>query len=161
MLLFRIIPILLALFFLPHAAEAQRKLPRPRAGNIIDRLHRMPPDQRQRWLEKLPPERRARIEQQLKRYQNLPPARRKRLRKEYEAFRQLPPEKQETVRKLFRKFNDMPEERRGPLRRELQRLRRMDGEKRRMHLESESFKGDFSSEERRLLEELAGAMPSK
>ena len=85
--------------------------PRPGAGKqaaLIERWTQMSPEQRSRALEKLPPERRQRIEQLLNQYQSLSPEEREQLRFRSEMFNQLPPEKQDVARRLFRQFNQLP-----------------------------------------------------
>ena len=76
-------------------------MPRPpRANqNALDRLNRMPPAQRQRVLDRLPPERKAKIESRLEKYNQLPQAQKDRLRAQTELFQSLPPEKQEKAAK--------------------------------------------------------------
>ena len=43
--------------------------PRPQANRELDRFVKMPPEERHKELEKLPPQRRERMEQRLERYQ--------------------------------------------------------------------------------------------
>src|SRR5206468_6516427 len=51
----------------------------------VDRFNRMTPEDRQRALEKLPPERRKKFEEQLKHYNSLTPAERREERSRYQA----------------------------------------------------------------------------
>jgi hypothetical protein len=118
----------------------------------------MSPEQRDRMLSKLPPERKATVERRLERYNNLPPDAKKRLSDEYDQFQKLAPEKQEAVRKMFREFNELPQDRRPQVRRELNQLRRMSAEDRQARLSSEEFRNNFDSNERRLLETLSDAL---
>ena len=124
---------------------------------MLDRLNRMTPEQLERFLGSLPPERRNRIERRLERYRELPPEERERLRNRYQRFRQLPPERQDEVRRLFRRFSDVPPARRPEIRREFMRLRGMSDLARRSRIESEEFRRRYSPEERRLIEDLAGS----
>src|SRR5207244_9505780 len=82
---------------------------RPGPGMLaIERWSRMTPEQRRRALDRLPPERRQKIEEQLERYQNLTPEQRDQLRFRFQTFNQLPPEKRDAARMLFRQFNQLP-----------------------------------------------------
>lgn len=134
---------------------------RPPRGNpdILERLERMTPEERRRFLERLPPGRRARIEQRLEAFGRLSPEQRERLRKQYLRFREMPPEEQESARTLFRKFRELPEERRRALRQEYTRLRRMPKEARSAELDPARSGERFSAEERRMLREMIELAP--
>ena len=60
----------------------------------LERLRLMRPEQRERLLDRLPPDRRVKVERHLRNYMNLTPDQRARLREQYEMFRQLPVDKQ-------------------------------------------------------------------
>src|SRR5436190_18557983 len=84
------------------SAIAQPKRPPVRPGKMgappngmIERLNRMTPEQRQRALDRLPPERREKVERRLENFNALPPEEKDRLRQQYQAFQKLPPEKQD------------------------------------------------------------------
>jgi len=86
------------------AAPAPPKagMPRALAGpTVLDRLEQMSPAERQRVLDRLPPERRSRLEERLAAYDRLPPDERERLRRQYERFNSLSPEQQRFA-KAFR-----------------------------------------------------------
>jgi len=127
---------------------------------LMERLSRMSPEEREGMLKRLPPDRRALLEDRLREYDQLPQEAKDRLRREYNGFRQLPPEKQDEVRKMFRKFSELAPDRRRQLRRELMQLRDMPADKRGLVLNSERFRSEYSEEERDLLEHLSGALPS-
>jgi flagellar motor switch protein FliG len=118
----------------------------------------MPPEQRERMLRRLPPERRAAVEERMDRLNNLPPDAKKRLRKEFDHFQQLSEENQETVRKNFRLFNELPKERRPEVRRELNDLRRMSAAERQTRFSSEEFRHKFEPNEQGILETLSGLL---
>lgn len=126
----------------------------PSSKMALERLNRMPAQDRQRLLQKLPPDRKSLVERRLDRYEKMPPETKERLRQEYEQFQQLPPEKQARFRELFRSFNDLPQERRGPVRNAYQRLRSLSPEQRKERLASEQFRSRFSPSEQQLLEHL-------
>ncbi len=160
--MFRVLVLLAAVALASPAAFAQRREGgRPNLYpqfRMLDRLNRMTPEQRERFLGSLTPERRNRIERQLERYRQLSPEERERLRNRYQRFRQLPPERQDEVRRLFRRFSDVPPARRPGIRREFMRLRGMSDSTRRSRIESEEFRRRYSLEERRLIEDLAGSL---
>jgi len=156
----RSLQILSSILLLAGMASAQARKPsRAALGRMnLERLNRMPAEDRQRLLEKLPPERKAVVEKRLQHYNSLPPETKERLHQEYEYFQQLPPEKQMRVRELFRSFKDLPEDRRGPVRGAYQRLRALPPDERKRRLESEQFRSRFSPSEYELLRNLSGLL---
>ena len=93
-------------------------------GNPVERLMAMPPEQRERVLEKLPASQQANLRQRLERFDKLPPAERARLNQMWSTFNNLAPEKQAIVTRQMQAFNALPDERRQSLAPVLQRLRR-------------------------------------
>ena len=141
----------------PPVRPAQKALrppmgiPAPKQGLAIERWYQMAPEQRQRALDRLAPERRRRIEEQLERYQSLTPEQRQQLRFRAEMFNQLPPERQDVARRLFRQFNQLPPDRQGVLREEFAHLRTMPEADRRARIESDEFRDRFNNREQRFL----------
>src|SRR3974390_1879436 len=82
-----------------HGPSVNRTAPkrpaRPQQNPVkeLERFQKMSPDQRQKELDKLPPERRGRFEQQLNRFENLPPEQREKALKRLEALQNLSPER--------------------------------------------------------------------
>jgi hypothetical protein len=141
-------------------------LGRPGAGrplgppiNAIDQWNSMSPKQRERALQKLPPERQKRIREQIDRFNSLPPEERERLRARYQRFSALPPETQDNMRREMRKFRDLPPERRSALGREMRRLREMPEADRQARVDSEEFRSRYSPEEREMLQDLSENLP--
>jgi Protein of unknown function (DUF3106) len=128
-------------------------LPRPGAA-IIERWSRMTPEERSRALEKLPAERRQKIEDQLERYQNLSPEEREQLHFRAELFNRLPPERQDIARRVFRQFNQLPPERQAIVRGELQNLRAMPPPDRRARIQSEDFRDAYNNREQMVVRQL-------
>ncbi|MEJ7607787.1 MAG: DUF3106 domain-containing protein, partial [Bryobacteraceae bacterium] len=87
----------------PRRLDARREGPPPHT--LLERLNNMSPEQRERMLRKLPPERRSILERRLENYNRTSPEVKRRLGAEYDNFRQLAPEKQEKARRLFRGLN--------------------------------------------------------
>ncbi len=125
----------------------------------LDRLERMSPAQRQQLFQRLPRDRARSLQDRLDRLEQMPPQQREQLNEQYEWFQQLPPDKQNAMRKVFRRFNDLPADRRDAVRKEFGSLRDMKQKERRERMESEDFRSDFNKEERKLLEDMSGAVP--
>ncbi|HEY1204677.1 MAG: DUF3106 domain-containing protein [Bryobacteraceae bacterium] len=141
----------------PPLAGAPRALAGP---TVLDRLEALSPEQRQRLLATLPPERRQRIEARLKAYESLPQAERDRLRRQYDKFRALTPEQKETSRRLFRRFMELPPGRRQVLRQEANRLSQIPWPQRQARIASPDFQRRFTPEERQILHALAAITPN-
>jgi hypothetical protein len=122
-----------------------------RQAAVIERWNNMTPEQRRNALDRLPPERRRRIEEQLERYSNLSPEERRALRFRWEMFTQLPPERQDEARRLFRQFNQLAPDRQSRLREEFQQLREMPEVQRQARLESGEFREAYTLREQRFL----------
>lgn len=140
------IAILVAAFAVPSNAQRPTLGPGP-----VERLRRLSPAQRQKLLERLPPERRQRVERQLHDLDQMSPVERQRLHDRYEMFRQLPPEKQEALRGAFRKFNLLPADRRDAIRKEMVELKNMKPAERRERIQSDAFNEQFSLEEQQVM----------
>ena len=121
----------------------------------LERWNRMSPQQRERALRQLPPERRKSIEERLAKFNSMPKGERARLTQRYERFAELTPEKQELLRRQMREFRDAPDDRRPALAREFRRLRGMTEADRRSRVESDEFRHLFSAEEQQMLRDLS------
>jgi hypothetical protein len=137
-------------------ARPARKGPPPggrpgRPAAVFERWSNMTPEQRRKALDRIPPERRRRIEEQLEQYANMSPEERRTLRFRWEMFNQLPPERQNEARRLFRQFNQLPTERQSALREEFQQLRGMPEADRKERLASEEFRQAYTVREQRFL----------
>jgi hypothetical protein len=94
----------------------------------------MSPEEREKTLSKLPPDRRDQIQKQLNRLD------------------QLTPEQRQVLDSRFERLQTFPSERQQAVRQELQSLRGMPAKDRRARLHSDEFKQQFSPEERELIE---------
>jgi len=113
----------------------------PPASNVLqelDRFSKMSPQEREKALSKLPPQRRAAFEQRLEQYEKLPPEERARQRQIVEEMESLPKDRQNAVKQ------------------EIQRVRALPGGQRLKALSSEDFKQRFSPDEQRVV---LGAFP--
>ena len=134
--------------------------PPPPGAVMIERLNRMTPEQRQRFLDRLPPQRRERVERRLENFNSLSADAKAKLREQYQEFQKLPTERQNAIRRSFRQLNALSEDRKPVVRRELMRLRRMTPEGRTEAMETERFRSRFNESERQLLFDLSSSMLS-
>lgn len=153
----------------PRAVPKGEKGPRPNAqgkrspvegiggaaGSPLTRWNQMSPEQREKQLSKLPPERQAQIRERLGRFNALPQEERDRLQRRYERFNSLPPARQDLVRRQIQNFSQLPQDRRPEISREFDQLRRMTPEERNNRLGSDDFRGRFNSNEREILRDLS------
>lgn len=154
--LLTIVPLILAAGMAGQAPVPKTK---PDAFGVLERFERMPPEQRQRFLARLPADRKQQFETRLARYRRMNPAQRQQVREQYELFQDLPKDRQDALRRSFRLLNELPEDRRGLLRRECLQLRRMPEPDRRARLASDEFRGRYSASEQQLLGDLARLLP--
>jgi Protein of unknown function (DUF3106) len=115
-------------------AQQQKMVPLP--APAVERFLQMSPEDRERALSQLAPERRAQVEQQLNRLQQLSPDQMQRLQDLYPAFMSLRPARRLAVRA------------------EIQELRRMRPIERKDRLNIDA--GNFSPEEMSILRQVTG-----
>jgi hypothetical protein len=121
----------------------------------IERFDRMSPDQRRRALDKLPPERRERIEQGLAQYRGMNAANRERLRN----FENMPPEQRDQMRLNFRRMQELTPPRRALVRRELLALRGLTPEERETRMQTQAFRNRFEPGEQSLIRDTVVNFP--
>jgi Spy/CpxP family protein refolding chaperone len=129
-------------------------------AQMLERLDHMPPEQRDRVLERLPAERRQRVERQLEQYHNMTPEQRARLQQRYERFSELPPERQEAMRKGFHRFQTLPADRQDAVREEIQHLRAMSESERQARMSSDEFRSRYDKREQQIIGDMTAALPS-
>ena len=162
--------VLLALVAAPalRAQDGARPVLRPaprlvNPGNVVQRLLRMTPEERERVIEKLPPARQAavreRLQKFLQRFDSLPKAEQERQLRLGDIFASLSPEKQELVRRQIQAFNQLPDDRRRIVGPAFQRLRRMPEEERQARLASPGFRRRFTPAEQQMLADLSENLP--
>jgi len=150
-----------------HAAPKAASGPASTPGSgknkrtIVDRWNRMTPEERQKALAKLPPDRRKKIEEQLDNYNKMTPEERRELRSRYAMFNQLSPEKQNQARRLFQQFGKLPPDRQRPVKSEFETLRSMPEAERNARLNSDEFRSKYNSSEQGFLRNLSGLLSSK
>jgi uncharacterized protein YktA (UPF0223 family) len=132
------------------------------APDAVERFSRLTPSERREAMDKLPPERRKRMERRLEAWANTPPEERRRLGGSYARFREMTPEKQQEVRQLFRHFSEtFAPDRRPKAQNAIRRLKRADPEERKRLLGSDRFQQEFSEDERKLIEQMANDLPDR
>ena len=146
-------------------AESQPEQEKPAAqaqpaDNAIERWNRMSPEERERELAKLPPERARLIRQRLWQYNHMKPEERQALLQRYQAFSELPPDKQEIVRARLREFEQLPKERRQAVHGEVELLRLMTEGQRKAHMNGEEFRNRFSVPEQRIIKDVFQYIPN-
>jgi hypothetical protein len=127
--------------------------------NSIDRWNRMSPEERERELAKLPPDRARLIRQRIWLYNHMPPEEQQALRERYRAFSQLPPEKQQLVRDRLREFSQMPQARQQVLHLEVKQLRLLTEAQRQARIKGDEFRGRFSPQEQQIIKDLSTYLP--
>jgi phage-related protein len=133
-------------------AAAQNNQPGVQA---LQRLARMTPEERQRALASLPPQRRREILEKFREFQNLPPTARQRVTPELERLQSLPPQRQNQVRRSLQQFRALPDDRKATIRQELGRLSAMPDEDRRARMNSEEFRNRYSPAEQQMIGNLS------
>jgi hypothetical protein len=128
--------------------------------NSIDRWNRMSPEERERELAKLPPDRARMIRQRIWQYNHLRPEEQRALRERYRAFSQLPPEKQQLVRDRLREFSQMPATRQSEVHDEIRRLRMLSPAQRQARIDGDEFRGRFSPPEQQIIKALSTYLPN-
>jgi hypothetical protein len=150
------------LFCSAAAGQGRRGAPHPAPAHgpkAIDGLEELSPQQRQKIIDSLPPDRARKAQDRLDQLNRLTPEERARLKEQYGWFQQLPPERQEAMRKAFRKYSALAPERQDAVRQEFRRLQDLPTDARRDQVASQDFRSRFSKDERKLIQELAGAVP--
>jgi Protein of unknown function (DUF3106) len=115
----------------------------------------MSPNQRERALRNLPPERQDKIRQQLNRYDQAPPEQKARL----ERLWSLPPARQQEIRESMRELRDMPLERRRPINQQIRRLQTMTPAEREGYFNSSEFRNRFTPHEQDVMRDLSDILP--
>jgi Protein of unknown function (DUF3106) len=129
-------------------ATPPQRIPR----NAIDRWNQMSPEERERALSKLPPEKAKQIRERIQRYNALPPQEKLALGERYRRFEELPPEQQENVRQCLKDIRQMRVERRAMVGAEIRQLWAMPEDHRRARLNSDDLRSRFTPRERQIIE---------
>jgi hypothetical protein len=135
------------------------RLPNP-LGNPVQRMMAMTPEQRERILEKLPPQQQANVRQRLENFDRLPPDEKARRLQLFQRFSSLPVERQQILERQLPAYNALPQEKKEILGfREIQQLARMPDGERQARLNSEELKSKFSPAELKMISDIAENYP--
>jgi hypothetical protein len=115
--------------------NAQGRGPQVNPAKELERFLGMPPEDREKALAKLPPQQRARMEQQIQHFENLTPAQR------------------ENQLRRLEEFQNLPQARRPVVRQEIEDLRALPRAVRIDRLNGEEFKQSFSPQEQKYIRE--------
>ena len=127
----------------------------------IEAFARMAPEERQKVLASLTPERAEKLRKQLNDYSNMTPQQQTAARELLNAFSNLPPERQEKLRKAFSKFAGENADRQQEMRQELNQLRGLPEAERKARLNSAEFKDRFNNNERKIVREMSDLLPNE
>jgi hypothetical protein len=147
-------------------AKAPNKIPPARPvgaplinpSNVVTRLYKASPEERDRALEKLPPKMQEQFRSQLKRFDSLTPPQQQLQLKWVDRYSALPRQQQESFKLQWQALAKMTPEQRRPITTALRRLEGLPDAQRRQLLESEDFKSRFSADERKMISDLSVIM---
>ncbi len=149
----------------PPVGASDRARPRGRAGprispGMIERLMRMRPAERRRFLHEnprfrnLPAKERQKIAQRLRRFSQMDREQRELALERFRLFRQLPANKQAHARGVYQRWRQVPSGRRAQMRQDLAHLRSMPADERQQRLSSPEFADRYNKDEQRILKDL-------
>ena len=147
----------------PPGRARDRARPRRPAGprpGMIERLMRMRPVERRRFLRQnprfrnLPARERQRIQQRLRRFARMDREQRELTLERFRLFRQLPANKQAHARALYQRWRQLPSGRRAQMRQDLAHLRSMPAGERQQRFASPEFTERYGKDEQRILRDL-------
>jgi hypothetical protein len=125
--------------------------------NVVTRLFRMSPEERDRAMEKWQPQQQENAKKLLAWFDSLPNEQQQMQFRRIERFEQLTPEKKAEVRQMFMALQQLPAARKVAVGRELFRLQQMTDQQREATLRRPFFQSRFSPEELRIITGLADA----
>ena len=134
---------------------AQAGPPITNPANQAYRLYRLTPEERERALEKLPPQQQQRIQNQLKYFDSLPKDQQEMMLKRLERFDSLSPLEKREFTLNFQALNQLPQPRQQMVRAALRRLQVMNEADRQVLLNSPAFKSRFTPDEIHIIDNLS------
>ena len=135
--------------------KPQRAEKMARAEHPLDRWMAMPPEQRERAMAKLPPERRANLDARLAKWAAMTPEQKERARD----FAAMPVDQRKIVTQHAEWMQTLPQDRRQIVRKEINSLQHLSPEARQAELESPSFSRRFDASEREHIAKMIPVMP--
>ena len=125
------------------------KVPNP--AHQFERLLAMTPDERERVIEKLPPQQQERLRARLDQFDHLPPAQKAWRLELANRYFALPPERQQAYTEQVQSFNKLEPRRRRVIGEELRSLWTMPDTERQARLNNDAYKSRFSPDELKIL----------
>jgi Protein of unknown function (DUF3106) len=147
----------------PKAMQPQQN--KEHLAEWMDRHSNMPLEQQQRALQNepgfhdLPPQTQQRMLDRLSRLNNMPPDQRRRILERNEVLEHLTPNQRQQVRGAMQQLGALPTDRRRVVARAFRDLRDMPPSQRQATMDSESFRSQFSDNERGTLSNLLAVEP--
>ena len=143
----------------PHAEKPPK--PPKNVKTPIDEFMRMSPGERQKALNRLPPEQRRRLQERIEKFNQLPASQQQTLRNMYDRLNQLPAERQQVVRKSLNQFSQQPQDRRQAMRQELKSMAPLGAQDREARMASPEFREKFSEKEQGIVRDMSDLLPPK
>jgi len=144
----------------PKPAKQHTEKPPKNVKTPIDEFMRMSPEERQKALNRLPPDQRRRLQERLQRFNQLPPGQQQTLRNMYDRLNQLPPQRQ-AVRRSMNQFSEQPQDRRQAMRQELRSMAPLEPEDREARMASPEFREKFSEKEQGIIRDMSSLLPPR
>jgi len=115
----------------------------------------MTPADREKEIQKLPPDRQEKVRQQLQRYDQLPAERKALLQRLWD----LPQGRRQQVRQSMQDFQTQPPERKRVMWQQLQKVHEMEPGEREVYFDSPEFKSQYSKDEQEIMKNMSEILP--
>lgn len=125
----------------------------------LEKISKMTPDQRQKALAHVPPERRQAIEARLKQYNDLSSEEKGRLQNQLNQLHNYTPERQQAIRNAIGGIAKLPPDRQLAVRQEIRQLRAMPEADRQARMNTPEFQQRFKKHEQKMIQELHDVVP--
>jgi hypothetical protein len=134
----------------PRNPETRAKA-QARGDEVFLKLLNMTPDEREKALSVLPPERRAQFQKRIENFQKLDPTVQERRLGRVEKLNALPIDQQARVRQSMKDLQALPDDRKKALNQELRRMASMSDDEKQSRMTSDEFRNRFSPAEQEML----------
>jgi hypothetical protein len=127
------------------------------AGDWLRHYQGLSPSERERALQndpgfrRLPPERQQMLRQRLQHFYSLPPQQQQRMLNRMETWEHLTPGQKDQARQLFNRMQQLPPDRQRMVHTAIRDLRALPPDQREQIIDSNRFRGMFSSQERDIM----------
>lgn len=147
----------------PLRRPAKKVLPRKAVSptELLERLQRLNPEQREAVFAALPQERQAAVRRRFDAFNRLAPEERERLGENLVAFLNLGPQRQELARAMFRRFAGFAKDRQESMQAEMKVMAGLSPEDRRSRVNSDEFRNRFSADEKLLMFDMLRVFPGR